>query len=98
MEVQGVIQKPCGHGRGRGLAKCPYCYISLILQNDPQRGEGVQKYPKNCPHGYIREIDGLTCGSILDGLLDFSSNGIDGADIALPKLKDLFFFFIKILL
>ena len=42
--------------------------------------------------------DGLSCGSILDGLLDFSSNGIDGADIALPKLKDLFFFFIKILL
>ena len=27
----GVIHKPCGHGRGRGLARCQYYCISFIL-------------------------------------------------------------------
>ena len=30
LHIYGGIYKPCGHGRGRGLAKYPYYHIRLI--------------------------------------------------------------------
>ena len=46
----GVIHKPSGHIRGRGFAKCPYCYIlSLISHKIVHKGGGGQKCPKICP-------------------------------------------------
>ena len=46
----GVIHKPCGHGRGKGLAKCPYNYTGLInlkWSTKKRREGGRSKMSKN---------------------------------------------------
>ena len=48
---KGVIHKPCGYDRGKGV-----CQMSILLQKHylvkwSMKGEGVQKSPKNFPHG-----------------------------------------------
>ena len=61
----GVIHKPCGHGRGKGLAKCPCYYINLIQQNDPRiaarRGEGLNNVRKTVTMVYEWPFSNRLC-------------------------------------